>query len=619
MKKGESFKKIFKLFIFTLITVPIINAKAIDETDYKVYNENGEYEFTCKIRDFDMHDEDRLQSMIRDCVASNKGINYNRITISINEDKEVKYTVEYGSGILSWDGNINTDWYDETSSIYFIKNAEELAGLAYLVNYGNTFANKTIKLTNNIDLSEYAWVPIGKNGTYPFSGTFDGQSYEITGLNFNFNDELSNYGLFGSTSKATIKNLEMKNIDINIDETNASGVNIASLVANATSSEIINIKAYGNMTVKMSDAIVAGIVGNGVSTTVRSSQSHVNINSSAFNIAGIFGTGNYIKIYNCINFGNLYSESTNSDARVAGITSWVYDGDYQNLINYGLVEATNDILKSSILGYVGYGGETHSNVFSQDNINVFLGSTQEKVTEINESNIYEILNLLGENWEIIDGKIVNIIPQNENFSINVDIIGSGEIYYSGKDNNIIVINPIIKEGYELDELFVYDIDGNEIAIKDNEFTMPESDVVIKAIFKPINYQFIDGANAVYENADLIFTLDGGYNLIDKVLVNGEKLDSNNYIFVEDGPQLLLKNEYLKTLKSGKYELAVSYTNDSCATTTFIINEIEDANSSENITVDNPATIDNVLFYIILGSISIVVVVGNLVYLKKRTY
>lgn len=52
-----------------------------------------------------------------------------------------------------WDGTSDTNWYNDNETEFTLTTAEELAGLAALVNKGNTFENKTVKLGGNINLS----------------------------------------------------------------------------------------------------------------------------------------------------------------------------------------------------------------------------------------------------------------------------------------------------------------------------------------------------------------------------------------------------------------------------------------------------------------------------------
>jgi len=67
-----------------------------------------------------------------------------------------------------WDGTVDTSWYNETSTDFTLTTPQQLAGLAQLVNAGNTFSGKTIKLGNNIDLNNISWSCIGHNYSITF-------------------------------------------------------------------------------------------------------------------------------------------------------------------------------------------------------------------------------------------------------------------------------------------------------------------------------------------------------------------------------------------------------------------------------------------------------------------
>ena len=102
--------------------------------------------------------------------------------------------------------------------VYQISNKEELYAFALLVNNVETSANAvlTADITvntgvlkengtlNNNGSGFEPWTPIG-NAQNPYTGTFDGQGYTISGLYFN-HDYLDVVGLFGSNS-GTIKNV----------------------------------------------------------------------------------------------------------------------------------------------------------------------------------------------------------------------------------------------------------------------------------------------------------------------------------------------------------------------------------------------------------------------------
>ncbi|HUH34809.1 MAG TPA: T9SS type A sorting domain-containing protein [Moheibacter sp.] len=153
-----------------------------------------------------------------------------------------------------WEDLADTSWYQDSESAFDISTAEQLAGLAKLVAEGNSFAGKTIKLTDNIDLDGHLWEPIGFSHNFPFSGNVEGNHHVIsnlwiTGLDRDF------IGLFGQSVEASYKN-------INLDTANImdKGDNSGSLVANLYTSTMENCHAY-NVEINVDGVTVGGLVG----------------------------------------------------------------------------------------------------------------------------------------------------------------------------------------------------------------------------------------------------------------------------------------------------------------------------------------------------------------------
>ena len=129
-----------------------------------------------------------------------------------------------------WDGTVDTTWYNDTDTEFTLDTAEQLAGLAKLVDGGNTFAGKTIKLGADVDLASLPFNPIGhsSNGK-SFNGTFDGQGHTISNM-YEQSDlsawqyEGEYYGLFAYTNGATIKNVTIADAYISSGRNEAAGV-----------------------------------------------------------------------------------------------------------------------------------------------------------------------------------------------------------------------------------------------------------------------------------------------------------------------------------------------------------------------------------------------------------
>ena len=106
----------------------------------------------------------------------------------------------------------DTSWYSESENEFTISSADQLAGLAQLVNEGNTFKGKTITLGAAIDLENREWTPIGYSGK-AFKGTFDGGEHTISNLVIN-QPGRRNVGLFGYTENGEVKNFTLHNAKV---------------------------------------------------------------------------------------------------------------------------------------------------------------------------------------------------------------------------------------------------------------------------------------------------------------------------------------------------------------------------------------------------------------------
>ena len=170
-----------------------------------------------------------------------------------------------GTSVDNWDGSADTSWYvgHETDTEYHITTAEQLAGLAQLVNTdpGTTnFAGKTFYLENDLDLSGHEWISIGTvlGGDcpeYSFCGVFDGQGHVISNLYSHESyiegaDESHNLlrnALFGSIYNGEVKNLGVADAEIWIDPKDDSAAGKGILVDWMGKSKITNCWTSGSI------------------------------------------------------------------------------------------------------------------------------------------------------------------------------------------------------------------------------------------------------------------------------------------------------------------------------------------------------------------------------------
>ena len=248
------------------------------------------------------------------------------------------YDENYDGG-ASWLGDATIGWYfeDPDATEFVLSSAEDLAGLAAIVNgtatnetstyalrattYQDDFAGKTIKLASNIDLAGKSWTPIG-NWDVPFAGTFDGNGYTISNLYIN-DATGEGLGFFGVAANATIQNVNLHNVKVN-------GYSmVAGLVGAAYPAIISNCHVSGNVNI-VSDWAYAG------------------------GIAGYCYYGTQVDGCSVVAEEASLIQSTNRNA-VGGITAWLLEGDHKvtncQVKNIDLIGWTN---VGGITGFVHY-------------------------------------------------------------------------------------------------------------------------------------------------------------------------------------------------------------------------------------------------------------------------
>ena len=161
----------------------------------------------------------------------------------------------------TWDGTADTSWYDENKTEFHLQAAEQLAGMAKLVNDNTAnFKDKTVYLDNDLDLGGHEWISIGNGANTAwgsFQGIFDGQSHVVYNLysheglkseNKDNNNNLYRNGLFGAIYNATVQNLGIENADIVIPMNDTSTYGKGILVDWMTDSTIKNCYTTGSIT-----------------------------------------------------------------------------------------------------------------------------------------------------------------------------------------------------------------------------------------------------------------------------------------------------------------------------------------------------------------------------------
>ena len=124
------------------------------------------------------------------------------------------------------------------------------------------------------------------------------------------------------------------------------------------------------------------------------------------------------------------------------------------------------------------------------------------------------------------------------------------------------------------------------------------------------YKFLDGENQNYtinKDNELKFRIDAEYSLFDKVYIDNELVDANNYTSKEGSTIITFNKDYINNLSVGGHTLKVMF-NDGEATTKFSVLKEE---------IENPSTKDNFEKYVITGIVSIVGLIGCTLILKNK--
>lgn len=159
----------------------------------------------------------------------------------------------------SWDGTSDVSWYNYTDTEFHLTTAEQLAGLAEIVNGGNTMAGRKIYLDADLDLAGHEWrsIGIGSNHSLFFGGTFDGQNHYIT--NLTSKSSADRQGLFGVLSDgALVQNLNVLNADIY----SANDHLVEGILADwANGSTVLNCYTSGRVESAAGNKMLGGLVG----------------------------------------------------------------------------------------------------------------------------------------------------------------------------------------------------------------------------------------------------------------------------------------------------------------------------------------------------------------------
>lgn len=310
-----------------------------------------------------------------------------------------------------WESSITLISNAEDSTEYYINSEQDLWDFAKEVNSGNTFEGITVYLTKDIDLvcsENKQWTPIGDcnvdsgnnadttTDKTPFSGIFDGNEHEITGI---YIDTTENFtGLFGY-NEGTIRNLILKDSYIKSSKAYIGGISAYN------KGTIDNCHNYANIISDADAGACGGIAGYSTGANILHCSNSGNIEGSNGGIAGITGYTWGTNIKECYNEGDI-----KTDAYMAGgITGYCQTSWIESCYNTGEIEA--DLFAGGITGKV-YKFASVCNCYNtgkicakSDNKDIYAGGIT-GTSSLAEENEYKIKNCYSVG-EIVKPKVTN--------------------------------------------------------------------------------------------------------------------------------------------------------------------------------------------------------------------
>lgn len=254
------------------------------------------------------------------------------ITVSVEKNKSLTL---YAVWSPIWAGS------GTEAAPYEIPDVGKLTALQTQVNEnGFSYTGKWFRLTNNIDLNNELWTPIGVDSLHFFGGSLDGGGKTISGLKVETDRQWA--GLFGSVRGTygvpmTMRDLTLKNGSVKFTSsgTSCSG-GLVAIVEGETALELRNVVAE-NLTVSGGDDS-GGLLGRG---RVAMTNCHNRGGSVTGEYAGGLAGKGHTTLLNHVFTGCTNSAKVVGERTAGGMTGneTYNDGSYTSCANSGSISA----------------------------------------------------------------------------------------------------------------------------------------------------------------------------------------------------------------------------------------------------------------------------------------
>lgn len=269
-----------------------------------------------------------------------------------NQVGDVTVTITYTEGDVTKTATVTVHvgpdpGYTIEGGTYMVYNADGLMAWAAAAKEKPSIS---CTLTNNIDLKERTWTPVGTSATDGYTGIFDGGNYAITNLEI-YTSESSYQGLFGYVGSGTVKNLKLENVSITAENSqyvgavagyncgriencevsgsvsggaNVSGASSVGGVAGGNEGgEVVGCSSTASVTANGNSSRVGGVVGNNMINAIVAACYYetgtIIASGSDTNAGGVVGRNNGAQVVACYASCNI---TTKPDYKAGGVVGY---------------------------------------------------------------------------------------------------------------------------------------------------------------------------------------------------------------------------------------------------------------------------------------------------------
>lgn len=289
----------------------------------------------------------------------------------------------------------------DIEGVYQIGTAEDLLWFSSLVNgtLEGTAQNTDVSaaLTCDIDMSGTDWTPVGSSYNAPYTGDFDGQGHQITGIEIESADSYA--GVFGWVKNAAISNVTVRG-QITGDNSAIGGLVAKSVGGCAISGcgneiDVTNVNARGS---------AAGILGNSMNggDTISGcfNRGEISANSEGGRASGIVAEMGSGRVENCYNTGNISADKANGIGSASGL-------QYQNCYNAGKVTGTTSAFGIGASNYADYANCYYASGLSDSDEALAEADRHGQPKAADEMSTGAFVKALGDGFQIDRGAMVN--------------------------------------------------------------------------------------------------------------------------------------------------------------------------------------------------------------------